>query len=314
MLKTYKKTLIWFTLIFVLLMCKIVVGAPPTFDEKLPNRITVHSGDFLNYQVNSSDPENDTVTYIDDTILFDIDSSTGLMYYQPIPTDQQTYTITITLQTIDANVSDSFNLEVIATPRTITYAGGTSTAYYNEFSTDYMCNKTLEFIKKHTFIDRETGETEIRYVEDDIAELQDLIYTEIEVPVSDIVIESYINYSDSYCNFTMAEEVVLPEVLPVKEEIVRPFAVTGEVVRVPAVAPKGLNETTPLRKPINLGTIKLPRITTYFLEIETIRYAGLEVFQITGYRTYAPPTLFLVVLISVIISFLLIAKRIKRKG
>lgn len=288
MLKKYRKTIIWFAFLLLLVLISMtnVLGLPPTFDEALPNIITVRSGEFLNFKINATDPDNDTITFIDDTVLFDIDSSTGLMYFQPVPTDQQTYTITITLQTIDANVSDSFTLEVIATPRTIITAGGTSTAYYTDFSPDYMCNKTLEFIKSHTFVDRETGETEIRYVEDDIAELQNLIYTEIEVPVADVVLISYINFSSDYCNFTMAEEVILPEVLPVKEEIVRPFAVTGEVIRVPAVAPAGLNASTPLKKPINLGTIKLPRFTTYFLEIETIRYAELEAYQITGYRTY----------------------------
>jgi hypothetical protein len=66
----------------------------------------------FNYQVNASDEDGDTLTYYDNTTLFDINSSTGLITFSPIPMNIDNYSIKITVGDGNYNASTNMNLTI----------------------------------------------------------------------------------------------------------------------------------------------------------------------------------------------------------
>ncbi|NQU98248.1 PKD domain-containing protein [Candidatus Woesearchaeota archaeon] len=68
------------------------------------------------YQVVCTDPDGDTLTYTDDTVLFDIDS-TGYISFTPTLNDEGVYDINITCSDSALLVSDVFTLTVDSLPR-----------------------------------------------------------------------------------------------------------------------------------------------------------------------------------------------------
>lgn len=64
------------------------------------------------YQVNVTDPDFDVLTYYDNTTLFDINSSTGLISFTPSSADVRNYSIMINVTDDSSNVYTIFNLTI----------------------------------------------------------------------------------------------------------------------------------------------------------------------------------------------------------
>jgi len=68
------------------------------------------------YKVSAIDVDGDSLSYSDDTPLFDIDSKTGLIDYTPALTDTGNYLIKLSINDGQVSVTDSFQLDVQLTP------------------------------------------------------------------------------------------------------------------------------------------------------------------------------------------------------
>jgi hypothetical protein len=94
-----------------LTLFNITLNSPPVIDP-IPN-MTIYEDDPQNIQVNASDPDpQDTLTYYDNTTLFDINPTTGLISFTPNSTQTGNYTINITVSDGEVNVSTIMNLTV----------------------------------------------------------------------------------------------------------------------------------------------------------------------------------------------------------
>jgi hypothetical protein len=80
-------------ILFVLLVALKLAGAAPYFDPD-PDGTTFNAtqGVLFTYDVNATDPNNDTLNFTDDTDLFDIDILTGLINFTPTNDDVGNYT------------------------------------------------------------------------------------------------------------------------------------------------------------------------------------------------------------------------------
>ena len=67
----------------------------------------------FSYQVVASDPDNDTLTYYDNTSLFNINSITGLINFTPITDDIGNYSINITVSDGTDNASTTMSLSIL---------------------------------------------------------------------------------------------------------------------------------------------------------------------------------------------------------
>ena len=66
----------------------------------------------LVYDINCSDIDSDTITYYDNTSLFNINSSTGLINDNPLQSETGTNSILITCGNTTTNISESFNYTI----------------------------------------------------------------------------------------------------------------------------------------------------------------------------------------------------------
>ena len=87
------------------------VQDPPEI-EPIPNQ-QAYAYAIFNYQVIASDPDNDTLTYYDNTILFSINSTTGLISFTPTSNDLGNYIISIIVGDGIDNSSAIMNLTVL---------------------------------------------------------------------------------------------------------------------------------------------------------------------------------------------------------
>ena len=89
----------------------------PTFDFNFTLQNISHSKN-LTYDINCTDFEANTITYFDNTTLFDINDSTGLIFDEPLQNETGIYIINITCGDIaGGNVSQSLNYSISdATP------------------------------------------------------------------------------------------------------------------------------------------------------------------------------------------------------
>ncbi|MFH1405704.1 MAG: Ig-like domain-containing protein, partial [Nanoarchaeota archaeon] len=87
--------------------CFTVQNTAPSFNQSLTAQ-DAYSGVEFNYDINCSDIDGDTVTYYDNTTLFDINSTTGLINDTPIQAEAGIYSINITCGDGEINVTSSF--------------------------------------------------------------------------------------------------------------------------------------------------------------------------------------------------------------
>ncbi len=93
------------------------INDAPQFMFALVNQTTIQDIPFL-YQINHTDIEGDTVTYTDNSPLFVINPSTGLISFTPTTSGNYTVTVTITDSgTPNLQTSQTFNLEIIYIPK-----------------------------------------------------------------------------------------------------------------------------------------------------------------------------------------------------
>jgi len=85
----------------------MISDAPPTFNQSISDFNVSHGSNF-SLTVNCSDLDGDTVIYYDNTSLFDINSSTGVIDDNASQTDVGDYEITINCSDGTTNTSDSF--------------------------------------------------------------------------------------------------------------------------------------------------------------------------------------------------------------
>ena len=93
--------------------------------------LEIRVGEQFTYQVEAYDPDADSLSYSDDTELFDIDPVTGLISFTPVEADTGRYFITVAVSDWQDTSRVSFNWRVVATRVIITTrkvagpAGGT---------------------------------------------------------------------------------------------------------------------------------------------------------------------------------------------
>jgi len=87
------------------------INHAPTFDHSLKNQ-TVSDNHQLLYDINCSDQDGDTLTYYDDTSLFNISSSTGLIDWTPSQNQVGVYSINVTCSDGQVNTSGTFLITV----------------------------------------------------------------------------------------------------------------------------------------------------------------------------------------------------------
>ncbi|MBS3120188.1 hypothetical protein J4420_00605 [Candidatus Woesearchaeota archaeon] len=94
--------------------CFTVRNTLPRFKTSLTAQ-SVQVGRSLSYQIECEDDDaSDTITYYDNTTLFDIGSATGLISHTPAAADIGTYTANITCGDGDDNVSETFAYTISA--------------------------------------------------------------------------------------------------------------------------------------------------------------------------------------------------------
>ncbi|MFH1406036.1 MAG: LamG-like jellyroll fold domain-containing protein, partial [Nanoarchaeota archaeon] len=91
--------------------CFTVQNTPPSFNESLTAQ-TTSSGVEFNYNINCSDIDGDTVIYYDNTTLFDINSTTGLINDTPLQAEAGVYSINITCGDGEVNTSQTFTYTI----------------------------------------------------------------------------------------------------------------------------------------------------------------------------------------------------------
>ena len=95
--------------------CFTVINTQPRFNETLTDK-SVTVGNDLNYKINCSDVDTDTITYYDNTTLFDINALTGLISDTPVAGDAGSYPINITCGDGEENVSQKFTYTITTVP------------------------------------------------------------------------------------------------------------------------------------------------------------------------------------------------------
>jgi hypothetical protein len=85
---------------------------PPAFDHNLTTQYINESSAWI-YDVNCSDPNNDTLTYYDNATVFDINPSTGVINWTPDPDELGSYPVLITCGDGELNVSGTLLIFVL---------------------------------------------------------------------------------------------------------------------------------------------------------------------------------------------------------
>ena len=96
---------------------RFCVNKPPTITQNCSTTATTGTGYYC--KVTATDPDNDTITFYDDTTLFDIDQNTGEIIFTPVATG--TYSIMLTAN--DGKVCSNSNATTTM-QLTISAAGG----------------------------------------------------------------------------------------------------------------------------------------------------------------------------------------------
>ena len=98
-----------------ILSLEVINNTPPYFNPALENK-TADEGELFTYDINATDPQNDSITYADNTPLFDM-SQTGLINFTPSCNNISNHTITITLtDALGAYSNGNFTLEIVHKP------------------------------------------------------------------------------------------------------------------------------------------------------------------------------------------------------
>jgi parallel beta-helix repeat protein len=142
------------------------------FNLSIPNRApriesienqTAFVGSELTFYVNATDADNDILTYVDNSPLITIDSTTGLIKFTPLNTNKGNYAITISVGDGTDTTNTTFNLSVPnRTPRVepivnqTAFVGSELTFYVNAIDAD---NDTLTYASDSSlfYINTTTG-------------------------------------------------------------------------------------------------------------------------------------------------------------
>ncbi|MBT5022003.1 hypothetical protein HON01_04205 [Candidatus Woesearchaeota archaeon] len=125
--------------------CFVVENSVPIFNESLVNYSVSASQNFV-FDINCSDVDGDTIYYYDNTSLFNINSSNGLINYSAQIVDQGLHSINISCGDQNVNISSIFNLLIIGNPNTTqiepdnNYQNTTPTS----LNVSFVCNATDE--------------------------------------------------------------------------------------------------------------------------------------------------------------------------
>ncbi len=164
-----KKT--WFILIFVFLI-SIVIATNPVFDEGLPpDGVTLTEDVAVYYDINASDAEDGdessgNLTYSDDTDLFDINETTGIISFTPdnnsVGVYNSTYNNSVAIIVKDSTEEatiDIWTFEIVAVNdapniTTVSLADATEDSAYTATieATDEEGNTPLGFEANETFV------------------------------------------------------------------------------------------------------------------------------------------------------------------
>lgn len=139
--------------------CILTENTLPTFTQALTTH-TTYIGNSLSYDINCSDADSDTILYYDNTSLFNINSSTGIITDTPTAGEVGTYPIKITCADPIGNVTSTFNYVILnPTPpvwslnwtnaTTPTYLGETVT-FGVKWTDDVDLNNTFKFYTNAT--------------------------------------------------------------------------------------------------------------------------------------------------------------------
>ncbi len=120
-----------------------ILNNAPSFDQSLSTQ-TINSSATLAYDINCSDLDLDTLTYYDNTTLFDINSTSGLITDAPSENEVGSYSILITCGDGTENTSSSF---------TYTITDGTSPTYSNAVNTSTNFRRYQNFTANITLSD-----------------------------------------------------------------------------------------------------------------------------------------------------------------
>jgi len=98
-----------------------VSNTAPVFNPALANQNAYSDIEFT-YDINATDLDSDTLTYYDNTTLFNINSETGIITDTPTESEKGTYTILITIGDGTDNTTSTFDYTIIdKTPPAITW-------------------------------------------------------------------------------------------------------------------------------------------------------------------------------------------------
>jgi len=136
-----------------------ILNLAPTFDSDLTAQ-TANYGQAFTYDVDCSDADSDTLTYYDNTSLFNINSSTGIITDTPVQGEIGAYTINIscgdgtinTSQTFVYNITDGIapTVRITAPVSSISATSTLLNATSSENATCYYKNSTASYAAMST--------------------------------------------------------------------------------------------------------------------------------------------------------------------
>ena len=136
-----------------------ITNLAPTFDEDLTAQ-TVNYGQAFTYDINCSDEDDDALTYYDNTSLFNIATSTGIITDTPVEAEMGAYSINISCGDGTTNTSQTFTYNItdgtaptVRITAPVTLISATSTllnATTDENSTCYYKNNTAGYAAMFT--------------------------------------------------------------------------------------------------------------------------------------------------------------------
>jgi uncharacterized protein YpmB len=105
---------------------QLCVNKPPSINQSCNTTATIGVGYYCN--VNATDPDNDTITFYDNTGLFNIDSNTGEIIFTPAAGDAGVHNIVITASDdqgcSNSNSTEPFTITIPSLPGPPTPPGG----------------------------------------------------------------------------------------------------------------------------------------------------------------------------------------------
>ncbi|MBW2964910.1 cadherin repeat domain-containing protein [Candidatus Woesearchaeota archaeon] len=97
---------------------QLCINKQPSISQNCSTNATIGAGYYCN--VDAVDPDNDTITFYDDTSLFDIDQTTGEIIFTPVSGDEGTHTVTVTASDgagcLNSNATTTFTITIPAPP------------------------------------------------------------------------------------------------------------------------------------------------------------------------------------------------------